>query len=209
MQIDPKDYDGFYNVMKAVVVPRPIAFVSSVSETGEINLAPYSFFNAVCYDPPTIIVSIQRLTPDKPKDTLNNIEATGEFVVNVVNQDIAQAMNTTSAEYPSDMNEFEIANLTQIPSTVVKAPRVKESPVNLECKLKQVVEIGPKGKSYGLVIAEIIHMHIWDELIDGYHVKQEALNMVGRLGGHSYVNVARDEMFDMNMPVYAPEEVAE
>ena len=209
MQIDPKDYDGFYNVLKAVVVPRPIAFVSSVSESGDINLAPYSFFNAVCYDPPTIIVSIQRLTPEKPKDTLSNIEATGEFVVNVVTQDIAQAMNMTSAEYPGEMNEFDIAGLTQIPSTIVKAPRVKESPINMECSLNQVVEIGPPGKSYGLVVAEVKLLHIHDDLIDGYHVKQEALNMIGRLGGRSYVNVARDEMFDMNMPVYSQEEVAE
>ena len=160
MQIDPNNYDGFYNVLKAMVVPRPIAFISSVSKAGDINLAPYSFFNAVCYDPPTIIVSIQRLTPDKPKDTLANIEATGEFVINVVTQDIAQAMNMTSAEYPGDMNEFDIAGLTQIPSTIVKAPRVKESPINMECSLNQVVEIGPPGKSYGLVVAEVRLAHI-------------------------------------------------
>lgn len=207
MQIDPNDYDGFYNVMKAVVVPRPIAFVSTMSETGDVNLAPYSFFNAVCYDPPTIVVSIHRHTPAKPKDTLTNIEATGEFVVNMVTQEIAEAMNSTAAEYPSDVNEFDISGLTQIPSARVNAPRVKESPINLECALNQVVEIGPPGKSYGLVIAEIKLMHIRDDLIDGYHVKQDALNMVGRLGGRSYVNV--DKIFDMTLPVYTPEEAAE
>ena len=207
MEIDPKDYDGFYNVMKAIVVPRPIAFISSVSEAGEVNLAPYSFFNAVCYNPPTIIVSIQRQTPDKSKDTLANIEATGEFVVNVVTQDIAEAMNMTSAEYPSDINEFDVSGLTQIPSVGVKAPRVKDSPINMECALNQVVEIGPPGKSYGLVIAEIKLLHIRDDLIDGYHVKQEALNMVGRLGGRSYVRV--ENIFDMTMPIYKPDEAAE
>ena len=112
-------------------MPRPIAFVSTISTDGIINLAPYSFFNAVSYDPPTIVFSSSRTVDRKSKDTLRNVEETGEFVVNVVVDDIAEAMNKTSAEFPEDVNEFDIAGLTAIPSEIVKAPRVAESPVNM------------------------------------------------------------------------------
>ena len=141
MRIDPLNFEGFNRVLTGVVVPRPIAFVSTMSPDGVVNLAPYSFFNAVSYDPPTIVFSSSRRAGYKSKDTLRNIEETGEFVVNIVVDPIAEAMNKTSAEFPEDVDEFEIAGLTQAPSETVKAPRVAESPVNMECKLEQVVRV--------------------------------------------------------------------
>ena len=139
MKIDPKTFENFYRVLTGVVVPRPIAFVSTQSPDGIDNLAPYSFFNAVAYDPPTVVFSSSRRVEHKSKDTLRNIEETGEFVVNIVVDDIAEAMNATAAEYPEDVDEFDIARLTAVPSDIVKPPRVAESPVNMECRLNQVV----------------------------------------------------------------------
>ena len=130
MIIDPQSFEGFNRVLTGVVVPRPIAFVSTMSKDGLINLAPYSFFNAVAYDPPTIVFSSSRHAGDKRKDTLAHIEETGEFVVNIVVDDIAEAMNRTAAEYPSEVSEFEIAGLTPAPSQQVRPPRVAESPVS-------------------------------------------------------------------------------
>ncbi len=201
MKIDPKSQDNFFNILKAVVIPRPIAFISSQSSAGLLNLAPFSFFNGVCYTPPTISVSIARFAGDKAKDSLVNIEETGEFVVNLVNRQVAEAMNKTAAEYPADVNEFEIAGLTTAPSELIAPPRVDESPVSLECKLKQVVAIneGSQGE-YGLVIAEVVYCHIKDELFDGRHVDMKGLEVIGRLGGHSYCEV--DNLFEMKLPVY-------
>jgi len=198
MKIDPKTQQRFYNILKSVIIPRPIAFISSKSSSGEVNLAPFSFFNGVCYDPPTISVSIARFAGDKEKDSLANIEETGEFVVNMVSRDLAQAMNATALEYPNNVNEFVVAGLTEAPSELVKPPRVFESPVSLECRLKQVVDIN-KGspKECGLVIAEVIYCHIDDDLFDGRYVDMKGLDLIGRLGGHSYCHI--DSLFDMKL----------
>ena len=205
MQIDPLTFEyNFYRVLTGVVVPRPIAFVSTVSTDGVVNLAPYSFFNAVAPDPPTIVFSSSRRAGSKAKDTLTNVVETGEFVVNVVVDDIAEAMNQTAAEFPADANEFEIAGLTEAPSVKVKAPRVAESPVNMECRLKQVVDLGADGEhGHGLVIGEIVLLHIRDELIDGHRINHQLLKPTGRLAGSMYCHTA--DIFEMVRPVYNPE----
>ncbi|MEO1888544.1 MAG: flavin reductase family protein [Cycloclasticus sp.] len=204
MKIDPKTQDKFFNVLKAVVIPRPIAFISSQSKEGGLNLAPFSFFNGVCYDPPTVSVAIARFAGRKPKDSLVNIEETGEFVINLVNRDMAEAMNQTAAEYPADVNEFELAGFTTAPSEIVKAPRVAESPVSLECKLIQVVPVNEGSpKECGLVLAEVVYCHIKDGLFDGRYVDMEGLNLIGRLGGHDYCELG--DFFKMKLPVYKPE----
>jgi len=201
MKIDPKTQANFFNILKAVVIPRPIAFISSQSASGVLNLAPFSFFNGVCYVPPTISVSIARFAGDKAKDSLVNIEETGEFVVNLVNKEIAEAMNKTAAEFPSDVNEFDIAGLTSLSSELITPPRVAESPVSLECQLKQVVVINEgTTRECGLVIAEVVYCHIKDDLFDGRHVDMRGLEAIGRLGGHSYCEV--DNLFDMKLPTY-------
>ena len=206
MKIDPRTFEGFNRVLTGVVVPRPIAFVSTISTGGIVNLAPYSFFNAVAYDPPTIVFSSSLRAPSKEKDTLANIEATGEFVVNIVVDDIAEAMNRTAAEYPADVSEFEIAGLTPAPSDKVKAPRVAESPVNMECRLVQVVNIGDRDHGHGLVIGEIVRMHVRDDIINGHRIDHQKLKPTGRLAGSMYCYTA--DTYEMVRPVFDPAKTA-
>ena len=203
MIIDPKSFDGFNRVLTGVVVPRPIAFVSTMSKDGLVNLAPYSFFNAVAYDPPTIVFSSSRQAGDKLKDTLTNIEETGEFVVNIVVDDIAEAMNRTAAEFPSEVSEFEIAGLTPAPSERVRPSRVAESPVNMECRLLQVVPLGQGDHQHGLVIGQIVLMHIRDDIIEGHRINHQLLKPTGRLAGSMYCHTS--DVFEMVRPVYTPD----
>ena len=207
MILDPQTFGNFYRVLTGVVVPRPIALVSSIDNDGVLNLAPFSFFNAVASEPPTIVFSSNRNTPHKPKDTLANIEANGEFVVNVVVDDIAQAMNATAAEYPAEVSEFDVAGLTPVPSQVVRPPRVLESPVNMECKLNRVVPLGNPGHEHGLVIGEIVLMHVRDDIIDGHRINHQLLKPVGRLAGSMYCFTA--DVYEMARPVYQPEASAQ
>jgi flavin reductase (DIM6/NTAB) family NADH-FMN oxidoreductase RutF len=174
-----------------------------MSPDGVVNLAPYSFFNAVSYDPPTIVFSSSRTVGHKSKDTLRNIEETGEFVVSIVVDPIAEAMNKTAAEFPEDVDEFEIAGLTHAPSEIVKAPGVAESPVNMECKLEQVVEIGSGEGAHGLVIGTILLMHVRDDVIDGHRINQEKLMATGRMAGNMYCHTG--DRYEMVRPVYDPE----
>jgi flavin reductase (DIM6/NTAB) family NADH-FMN oxidoreductase RutF len=203
LKIDPHNFEGFNRVLTGVVVPRPIAFVSSRSAAGLVNLAPYSFFNAVAYDPPTIVFSSSRHAGDKRKDILANIEETGEFVVNVVVDTIAEAMNRTAAEYPAEVDEFTIAGLTPLPSDLVKPPRVAESPVNMECRLNQIVPIGQGRHQHGLVIGEIVLLHIRDDIINGHRINHQKLQPTGRLAGSMYCHTA--DVFEMVRPIYTAE----
>ena len=199
MKIVPEKFDRFSAVLTGVIVPRPIALVSSVSADGLVNLAPFSFFNAVSGNPATIVVGISRSAGWKPKDTLANIEAMGEFVVAVVVDEIAEAMNRTAAEYPADVDEFKIAGLTPTPADVVKAPLVSESPVNMECRLNQVVPIGDEN-GHALVIAEIALMHVRDDIIDGHRINHQKLNPTGRLAGNMYTRT--NDVYEMVRPTY-------
>jgi len=201
LKINPKTFEGFNRVLTGVVVPRPIAFVSTISDSGNVNLSPYSFFNAVSYDPPLIIFSSSKFTSDgKLKDSLSNIEQNGEFVVNIVNENIVEAMNKTAAEYPEDVNEFDIANLTQIDCDLVKPPRLSESPVNMECQLERIITLGTEAHPQGLVIGEIIQLHIDDEIISGHRINHEKLKPVGRLAGNMYTHTY--DVFELMRPSY-------
>ena len=201
MKIDPLNFEGFNRVLTGVIVPRPIAFVSTMSPDGVVNLTPYSFFNAVSYT--TVVFSSSRNVGNKSKDTLRNIEETGEFVVNIVVDPIAEAMNATAAEFPEDVDEFEIAGLSHAPSDLVKPPRVVESPVNIECKLDQVVQIGSGEHEHGLVIGTILLMHVRDDIIDGHRINQERLMATGRMAGNMYCHTS--DRFEMVRKVYDPE----
>ena len=202
MIIDPKTFERFSAVLTGVIVPRPIAFVSTVSADGEVNLAPYSFFNAVSYD--TVMFSSSRNVGNKSKDTLRNVEETGEFVVNIVVDSIAESMNATAAEYPEGVDEFEIAGLSHAPSQIVKPPRVAESPVNIECKLDQIVQIGSGAHEHGLVIGKILLVHVRDDIIDGHRIDQSKLMATGRMAGNMYCRTG--ERFEMVRPVYDAEQ---
>ena len=204
MIIDPNTFERFNAVLTGVIVPRPIAFVSTMSPDGEVNLAPYSFFNAVSYN--YVVFSSSRHVSNKSKDTLRNIEETGQFVVNIVVDPIADAMNATAAEYPEGVDEFEIAGLTHAPSQIVKPPRVAESPVNIECELDQVVQIGSGPHEHGLVIGKILLMHVSDDVIDGHRIDQAKLMATGRMAGNMYCRT--NDRFEMARPVYDPEKNA-
>ena len=200
MIIDPKNFNGFGRVFTGVIVPRPIAFVSTISNEGHVNLSPYSFFNAATYDPPTLVFSISKfLSSGKLKHTLKNIQENSEFVVNIVSNQIAEAMNVTSAEYPEYTNEFAISGLTQVDSQIVRPPRLAESPVNMECKLERIVELGSERDPHGLVIGEVVLVHIDDEVISGHHIDHQKLDPVGRLAGDMYCHTT--STFDLIRPV--------
>lgn len=170
-----------YAHMIGLIVPRPIAFVSSVSRDGRLNLAPFSFFNGVTSKPPLISISIQSRR-GAPKDTLVNVRDTGEFVVNVVDEPLLERMVRTSGEWPPEADEFALAGLTPAPSEVVRVPRVAESPACFECRLHREVELGDSA----LVIGEILRIHVADRLFTDGRVDPEKLRPVGRLGGDGY-----------------------
>lgn len=189
-----------YKLLIGAVVPRPIAWVSTVSADGVYNLAPFSFFNAVCPNPPTVVFCpVIRGTDVNEKDTLRNVQDTGEFVVNIVTEDVAEAMNITSTELPAAVDEFARANLTPLPSTLVKPPRVGESPINFECKLTQIVTIGKEKGQGSLVIGEIVYFHIADEVyLPDHKINLGTLKPIGRLSGNGYTRVT--DLFEMQRP---------
>lgn len=195
MIIDPRDTTpkDCYKLMVGTVVPRPIAFVSTLSSGGHANLAPFSYFTAITSDPPTICFAPGRKpkTGDR-KDTLSNIEATGEFVVNVVTEEMGAAMHETAAEFPPDVDEFEIAGFTPVASRIVKPSRVGESPVNMECKIYDIIHIGGDKPTGGaLVIGEVVLFHVSDDIYRDGRVDIQKLNPLGRLAGDDYTLLGR------------------
>jgi flavin reductase (DIM6/NTAB) family NADH-FMN oxidoreductase RutF len=191
-----------HNPFNAIVVPRPIGWISTVDATGNANLAPYSFFNAVAYTPPQVIFSAtgNHATDGGFKDSVANVEATGEFVVNLATWDLREAMNRSAAPAPHGVDEFELAGVTKAPSRLVRAPRVKESPVHLECRHVQSVRLpsaDPAAPNI-LVIGEVVGIHIDESvLVDGL-VDYTRLQPIGRLGYQDYPRLG--EVFAMSRP---------
>jgi flavin reductase (DIM6/NTAB) family NADH-FMN oxidoreductase RutF len=186
-------------LLVGVILPRPIAFVSTISLDGVANLAPFSFFTAVCPKPPVIcFCNSIRPRGGSKKDTLRNVEATGEFVVNVVSEDFAQQMVACSGDYPPDVSEFDISGLTPIPSDLVKPPRVKESRVQMECRLLQVVTVSTEPGGGSLVMGEVLRFHVDDSVIDNGSVNPDKLRPIGRMGGITYVRTT--DRFTMVRP---------
>ena len=196
MDIFTKDLDQkqIYKLMISSIVPRPIAWVSTVSKEGVYNLAPFSYFTGISSSPPLIILSIGKKDRYTKKDTLKNIEETGEFVINVVIKDLVEKMNITALPFEEEIDEFEKAGLTPAPSAVVKAPRVLESPINIECKKFQIIQI----ERMGLVLGEIVNFKVKDELINekGY-IDTKKLTLVGRLGSNDYCYISGDNTFQL------------
>lgn len=194
--LDPTSLEAgdAYHLLNSLVVPRPIAWVSTRSETGVANLAPHSYFTVLAPDPPTICFS-----SGGEKDTLRNVRTTGDFVVNIVGEDLAEAMNLTAADFPPTESEFRAAELTPVPSDQVRAPRLAEAPASMECRLLQVLEIG-RTPNY-VVIGEVIRFHIAGAVWRDGRVDMAALRPVGRLAGAGY-SYTRD-LFRMERPTYA------
>jgi len=193
-------WKSVYKILIGAIVPRPIGWISTVNEHGQPNLAPFSFFNAVCANPPTILFCpMIRSFNSQPKDTLQNVSATGEFVVNIVSGTLVEKMNATSIEASSDLNEFDFAGLTPTPSFIVKPPRVAESPIHFECKLNQIVRINDEPGGGSVVIGTILHIHVDENVLIGENkINLPALNPVGRLAGNSYVRIT--DVFDLERP---------
>jgi flavin reductase (DIM6/NTAB) family NADH-FMN oxidoreductase RutF len=188
MIIDPHEVPRgrLYRVLIEVIVPRPIAFISTRSREGRTNLAPFSFFNGVSSQPPVVSVAINA-RQGSPKDTLRNIRETGEFVVNVVTQALFERMVRTSGDWPPETSEFELTGLTPGPSQRVQAPSVVESPVQIECRLYREVEVGDTS----LVLGEVQCLRVDDALLTDGRVDPEKLRPIGRLGGDGYTELGR------------------
>jgi flavin reductase (DIM6/NTAB) family NADH-FMN oxidoreductase RutF len=203
-QLDPQSLGQreTYKLLIGCVVPRPIAWVSTIDLAGVRNLAPFSFFNAIGSNPPAISIAISYVDGiDHRKDTLRNIGDTGEFVVNIVDEDLAQAMNATSASYPPGVDEFEIAGLIAVPCATVRPARVDGAPVSLECKLFTLVPVGDGPGSATMAIGVIQMIHVRADVIDDqYHIDITKARPIARLAGASYAYV--HETFDMVRPVY-------
>ncbi|WHX42401.1 flavin reductase family protein [Mesobacillus sp. AQ2] len=188
IKTDSLEWKDAYKLLQGSVLPRPIAFVSSQDENGTTNLAPFSFFTVISANPMMVCFSpMRRGTDGAKKDTLNNIEATKQFVINIVSKDFIQQMNDCATEFPSDVDEFEASGLTKTESAVVKPPRVRESRVHLECELDQVLHFGQDEAGAGsLVIGKVVHVHVDDDLYENGRINSEKLNPVGRLAGATY-----------------------
>jgi flavin reductase (DIM6/NTAB) family NADH-FMN oxidoreductase RutF len=187
--IDPADLGRreLNVLLNGLVAPRPIAWVSTVAADGTRNLAPFSFFNAFSFFPPTIGIGPGSRNGIN-KDSLRNCRETGELVVNLVSEDLAELANLSSAEFPSEVDEWELTGLESASSVVVAPERVAASPASLECRVRQIVDLGdPKLPTNSLIIAEVVRLHVNDEALDGLTPRPEALRLVGRMGGDWWV----------------------
>jgi flavin reductase (DIM6/NTAB) family NADH-FMN oxidoreductase RutF len=203
--VDPAatDYQSVYKLLIGSVVPRPIAFVSTISPEGTFNVAPFSFFAVASANPPILVFNPSlRGNPDGPgehrKDTLRNITTAREFVVNIVSEEFAAKMNLCSGDYPSEVDEFQVTGLTPVPSDLVRAPRVAESHVNMECRLLYTLSMSGLVSGGNLVFGEVIRFHVDDALFQNYRIDPDKLRAIGRMGGASYTRT-RDR-FDMIRP---------
>jgi len=195
VEIDPtvelEGREGYF-LMTSLVVPRPIAWISTLSSAGVRNLAPHSYFNAISSEP-----VILHFTSTGVKDTLTNVRATGEFVVNIVSVDTAKKMNTTAADFPSDEDEFEWAGLHAEASSAVGPPRIAEAKAAFECRLRGIVSMG----NGNMVFGDVVRIHVDEDVLRDGRVDPKLLQPVGRLGGSGYVDVARST-FELKRPTW-------
>lgn len=182
-----------YPWMVSMIVPRPIAWVSSQSPDGQTNLAPFSFFNGVTSRPPTLMFVPVTKIDGTPKDTLRNIEATGEFVVNLVSAELGETMNATSAALPYDESEFERFGVAAATCARVAPPRVADAPISFECRLETITRIGDAPGVANVVFGRILHAHVADAVLDDAgHIDPAKLDLIGRMGGNDYCHT-RDQ----------------
>ncbi len=201
-QIPTKDLHQF---ILGAVAPRPIAFASTISTDGVPNLAPYSFFNAFSSNPPILIFSSnRRVSNNTTKDTLKNVEDTGEVVINVVSHRIVRQAALTSVEYGPEVNEFEKAGLTTLPSEMVRPFRVAESPVHMECKVEQILPLGEKGGAGNLIICRIVLMHIAEEVLsDKGRIDPNKIDLMARMGRFYYARASGSAIYEIVQEVNA------
>ncbi|QHC85582.1 flavin reductase [Empedobacter brevis] len=192
----------FDDIFKHVISPRPICFASTVDKDGNVNLSPFSFFNMMGQNPPICVFSpLRKMRDGTTKHTLENIWEHPECVINIVNYNIVQQQSLASVEYPKGVNEFVKAGFTELPSELVKPPRVAESPVQLECKVREVISITDQPGAANLVIAEVVRLHIHEDLLDeNDKVSPYDLDLVARMGGDYYCRVIPESIFEVEKP---------
>ena len=201
MEANPKTLptQTVYKLMSGSILPRPIGWISTMDSQGNHNLAPFSFFNAICPDPPHLLFCTSYREGGSPKDTLANVRETGEFVVNIVTETFGEAMNITATDFLSSIDEFDAAGLTMTPAMAVRPARVADSPIHFECKVTQIVELGDHNGGGAVVIGEIVHIHVDETVLwAGDKIDLEKLQPVGRLSGSSYCRVT--DIYDMVRP---------
>lgn len=193
MEADPatRELRANYHFLTSAVMPRPVAWVTTVDASGLVNAAPFSWFNAVCAEPPMLMLAIQRRTDGGPKDTLRNLRATRECVVNVAPKAMLHEMVQTSGDYPPEVSEVDVVGLATAPSRKVRPPRLAASPVHFECRLAQEVPLGPEGRT-SLVLLEAVHLAADDAVLDARgNVDPAKLTLVARMGGAEYLDTER------------------
>ncbi|MBK8363495.1 MAG: flavin reductase family protein [Bacteroidetes bacterium] len=203
-KIDPKEIKTgvLHSYMLAAIAPRPIAFASTIDKDGNMNLAPFSFFNAFGSNPPTVVFSPARRVRDNTiKHTLENIYETKEVVINVVNYAMVHQMSLASTEYPKGVSEFIKAGFTPVKSELIRPYRVKESPVQMECKVVEVKEMGDQGGAANLIICEILLMHIDKSVLnEDNKIDAHKIDLVARMGGDLYCRASGNAIFDVAKP---------
>ena len=198
MKFDPESMkrQAVTSLMLGCVTPRPIAFVSTIGENGIYNVAPFSLFSLLALQPVLAGFSVGRRRDGGKKDTLANIEFSGDFVINVVTEAISGPMNQAAGDYPSHIDEFKEAGLTPVPSDLVRPPRVAESPIHLECRLTQIMEFSDVSH---FVIGQVLRVHVQDDMMVDDVIQPERVKAVGRLGAHFYCRT--EGLFEMKRPV--------
>lgn len=192
----------FHQYLLGAVAPRPIAFASTIDEDGNPNLAPYSFFNCFSSNPPILVFSSNRkVQGNTTKDTLHNVMATGEVVINVVTYNIVRQAAVAGIEFPKEISEFEKTGLTPLPADLVKPFRVKESPVHLECKVKEILPLGDRGGAGHLIICEVVRMHVDEAVLDeNGRIDPHKIDLMGRMGRAYYVRASGEAIYSIVQP---------
>ncbi len=205
VDINPKELPipKLHQILLGAIGPRPIAFASTVDAEGNHNLSPFSFFNVFSANPPILIFSPARSgRTNETKDTYKNVKVVPEVVINIVNYDIVQQMSLSSSPYAPDVDEFVKAGFTALDSDLVKPKRVAESPVQFECKVNEVIELGDQGGAGNLIICEVVKIHIAEEVLDDNGlIDQHKINLVARMGGNWYVHANEQSMFEVVKPI--------
>ena len=204
LEINPTDLStkDLHGYLLSSVGPRPIALVSTIDNEGRLNLSPYSFFNVFSANPPIAIFSpARRIRNNTTKHTLQNAALTNEVVINVVSFPMVEQTSLSSTEYKKGVNEFIKSGLTPIESTQVKPYRVKESPVQMECKVKNIISLGEEGGAGNLVVCEIIKMHISEDILNSHHqIDPNKIDLVGRMGANWYCRASNSSLFEVQKP---------
>ena len=203
--IDVKSGDNaeLYKYLSSAITPRPIAFVSTINKNGSKNLSPFSFFNVFSITHPILIFApVRRIRNNTSKDTLENVKQIKECVISIVTENIDQQVSLSSSDYDVDINEFEKAGFTELKSDLIKPSRIKESPINFECKVNKIIDLGTEGGSGSLVLCEVLKMHINKSILNEFNeIDPFKLNVVSRLGANWYGKTTKDSLYEIAKPI--------